>query len=89
MCILETSDCKDLTCYSKAPFVKFYSVIQKMCYNLHGSAFGLDYTAAGRETDRQRERARGREREREAEARQSKSVRTTQIELQAISDLSV
>lgn len=38
---------KDLTCYSKAPFVKFYSVIHKMCYNLHGSAFGLDYTAAG------------------------------------------
>ena len=53
----KTSECEDLTCYSKAPFVKFYSVIHKMCYNLHGSAFGLDYTVA------QRERGRGREKE--------------------------
>lgn len=47
---------KKLTCYSKAPFVKFYSVIHKMCYNLHGSAFGLDYTVGGKEREKETER---------------------------------
>ena len=52
--MLDTRACKDLTCYSKAPFVKFYSVIHKMCYNLHGSAFGLDYAATGRKGQREK-----------------------------------
>lgn len=38
---LEIDPKSQLTCYSKAPFVKFYTVIHQMCYNLHGSAFGL------------------------------------------------
>lgn len=49
---LQTGYCKDLTCYSKAPFVKFYSIIHKMCYNLHGSSSGLDYTVVRRQTKR-------------------------------------
>lgn len=54
VCDVKSSDWKGLTCYSKAPFVKVYSVIHKMCYNLHGSAFGLDYT--GEERGRKGER---------------------------------
>lgn len=38
-----------LTCYGKAPFVKLYSVIHKMCYNLHGSSLALDYTVVMRQ----------------------------------------
>lgn len=48
-CVLFPSKRSQLTCYSKAPFVKLYSVIHKMRYNLHGSAFGLDYTVVERE----------------------------------------
>lgn len=44
-----------LTCYRKAPFVKFYRVVHKMCHNIHGSSFGLDYTVAGRKKDRSRD----------------------------------
>lgn len=38
-----------LTCYSKAPFVKLYCVVDQMHYTLHGVAFALDYTVTGRQ----------------------------------------
>lgn len=55
-CVLFPSKRSQLTCYSKAPFVKLYSVIHKMRYNLHGSAFGLDYTVVEREREREKSR---------------------------------
>lgn len=62
-----------LTCYRKAPFVKFYGVVDKMRYGVHGSSTGLDYTVAGKERRPQR-----REHERHLESHVSCCLRMMQ-----------